>query len=178
MVQSADGTGFHCSHQFDGANVTRFQFSLTVGQEPTTHSPQSSSFQLFSSRYEPEPETAHGISLSRSSSRKISDSDGTHVSREEGEASRPSPTLPLEEQVKELREEGDNLRAMYDMVSCSISALTVEPLNNRQISVCSSERDFLFRRQKYRLLHQKVYIYSVYRGVLYSKCPLLEVPCI
>jgi hypothetical protein len=74
--------------------------------------------------YEAETES-QVISLSRSaSSRKMSESDAprvsrTSLSREETEllvGDGPSEDLPPEDQVKELREERDQLRTMYDML--------------------------------------------------------------
>ncbi|CAI8046665.1 hypothetical protein GBAR_LOCUS25806 [Geodia barretti] len=74
--------------------------------------------------YEAETES-QVISLSRSaSSRKMSESDAprvsrTSLSREETEllvGDGPSEDLPPEDQVKELREERDLLRTMYDML--------------------------------------------------------------
>ena len=51
--------------------------------------------------------------MSRSSSRKMSE----HETTAEEVTNGPSSELPLEDQVRELREERENLRAMHDMVS-------------------------------------------------------------
>lgn len=59
-------------------------------------------------RYEPETEP-QGIPLSRSSS-------GTPRTSQEENENGPSPDLPLEEQVKELKEERENLKKLYEMV--------------------------------------------------------------
>ena len=74
-------------------------------------------------RYEPDPEP-QGITLSRSaSSRKVSETEAQRVSRtnllreESSLGEGPSEDLPVEEQVKLLREEREQLRAMYDTVS-------------------------------------------------------------
>jgi hypothetical protein len=63
-------------------------------------------------RYESEPDTQGGVSMSRSGSRKMSEHETTAEEVTDG----PSSELPLEDQVRELREERENLRAMYDMV--------------------------------------------------------------
>ena len=82
---------------------------------PTTYLTTTNTYILF--RYDPEPDS-QGMSLSRScSSRKASGSSSSELPRLSRDERRTSKDIPLEDEVKELREELDNLRDMYDMVS-------------------------------------------------------------